>query len=102
MVTLLNLRVHMIEHVKLEYTFVDWRIIICIIGGCIMTKDSLQYFLFFFSSYSPTCGTWSPWPGVELELPLQAYVTATLMLDPSCICDLYHGLWQCRILNPPS
>lgn len=41
MVTLLNLRVHMIEHVKLEYTFVDWRIIICIIGGCIMTKDSL-------------------------------------------------------------
>ena len=44
-----------------------------------------------------------PWPmevprlGVELEL---ACTTATAMPDPSCVFDLYHSSWQCRILNP--
>ena len=40
--------------------------------------------------------------GVELELKLPAYTTATAMLDPSHICDLCHSLLQCRILNPLS
>ena len=31
-----------------------------------------------------------------------AYVTATAMQDLSLICDLYHSLQQCQILNPPS
>ena len=30
----------------------------------------------------------------------EAYATATLMPDPSLICDLHHSLWQRRILNP--
>ena len=38
--------------------------------------------------------------GVELELQLPAYTTAKVTLDPSCICDLRHSLWQHRILNP--
>ena len=40
--------------------------------------------------------------GVELELQLPAYTTATAttMQDPSCVCDLHHGSRQCWILNP--
>ena len=40
--------------------------------------------------------------GVELELQLSAYTTATPTWDPSCICNLHHSSWQCRILNPLS
>ena len=40
--------------------------------------------------------------GVNLELQLLAYLTATAMPDPSCFCDLHHSSWQCRILNPLS
>jgi len=42
-----------------------------------------------------------PGLGVELELQLPAYTTATAMWDPSCICDLHHSSWQHQILNPP-
>ena len=40
--------------------------------------------------------------GIELELQLLAYITATAMWDPSHICDLHHSSRQCRILNPLS
>ena len=40
--------------------------------------------------------------GVESELQLPAYTTATATLDLSCVCDLHHSSWQCRILNPLS
>ena len=40
-----------------------------------------------------------PRPGVESELQLPAYTTATAMPELSCICDLHHSLWQCQILN---
>ena len=40
--------------------------------------------------------------GVELELKLPAYTTATTMPDPSHICDPHHSSQQCRILNPLS
>ena len=36
----------------------------------------------------------------EMELQLLAYATARQ--DPSCVCDLNHSAWQCRILNPLS
>ena len=43
------------------------------------------------------------WLGVELELQLQAYTTATSMPDPSSIwMDIYHSLWQCQIFDPLS
>ena len=38
--------------------------------------------------------------GVELELGLLAYATATAMPDPSGICDLHHSSWQRWVLNP--
>ena len=40
-----------------------------------------------------------PWLGVELELQLLAYTTATEMLDLNHICDLHHSLRQRQILN---
>ena len=43
-----------------------------------------------------------PRPGVELELQLQAYITAIAILDPSHICNLCHSFWQLWILNPLS
>ena len=40
--------------------------------------------------------------GVELELQLPAYTTATAMQDPSHICKLHHSSWHHWILNPLS
>ena len=38
--------------------------------------------------------------GVESELQLFAYPTATAMPDPSHSFNLHHSSWQCQILNP--
>ena len=43
-----------------------------------------------------------PKPGVESELQLPAYTTATETWDPSLVCDLHHSSRQCQILNPLS
>ena len=43
-----------------------------------------------------------PRVGVELELQLPAYVTATATPNPSHICDLHHSSRQRWILNPLS
>ena len=40
--------------------------------------------------------------GVELELQLLTYATATAMPDLICICDLQHSSWQRWILDPLS
>ena len=40
--------------------------------------------------------------GVETELQLLAYATATATQDLSLICDLHHSSWQLGILNPLS
>ena len=40
--------------------------------------------------------------GVESELQLPAYATATATPDLSHVFDVYHSSWQCRILNPLS
>ena len=37
--------------------------------------------------------------GVELELQMLAYTTATATQDPSHVCDLYHSSQQCWVLN---
>ena len=37
--------------------------------------------------------------GVELELQLPAYTTATAMLDLSYVCDLHHSSRHCGIFN---
>ena len=38
--------------------------------------------------------------GVEVELQLPAYTTATAMRDVSHVCDPHHSSLQCQILNP--
>ena len=40
--------------------------------------------------------------GVESELWLLVYTTATAIATPdlSCICNLHHSSWRRRILNP--
>ena len=38
--------------------------------------------------------------GVESELPLPAYSTATASPDLSHVCDLHHSSWQCWIPKP--
>ena len=38
--------------------------------------------------------------GVQVELQLPAYTTATATPDLSRICDLHHNSWQFRVLNP--
>ena len=40
--------------------------------------------------------------GVESELQLPAYTTATATQDLRRLCDLHHSSWQCWILNPLS
>ena len=40
--------------------------------------------------------------GVESELQLVAYTTATAMMDPSHLCGLHHSFWQRQILDPLS
>ena len=52
--------------------------------------------MFLFQGH--TGGTW----GVQSELQLQAYTTATALPDLSYICDLHHSSWQRQILNPLS
>ena len=37
--------------------------------------------------------------GVESELQLLAYTTATATPDPSYVCNLHHSSGQCQILN---
>ena len=41
----------------------------------------------------------APRLGVQSELQLPAYATATAMPDTSCICDLHHSSQQCQIPN---
>ena len=40
--------------------------------------------------------------GMELELQLLVYATATAMSDPSCVYDLHHSSWQSWIPDPLS
>ena len=38
--------------------------------------------------------------GMESELQLPAYATATAIPYPSCNCDIWCSLWQLLLLNP--
>ena len=61
------------------------------------------FFFFFFWLIGPLLWHMEvPGLGIELELQLQAYITATAMWDPSRIRDIHHSSWQNRILSPLS
>ena len=63
----------------------------------------MRYF-FFFSHFlgQHLRQTEVPRLGVESELQLPAYTTATATQDPSHVCDLHHSSWQRRIPDPPT
>ena len=61
----------------------------------------LLIFNFFFFFLGPHQWLMEvPRPGIESELQLPAYTTATAKQDLSHVCDLPHSSRQCRILNP--
>ena len=60
----------------------------------------LFLFLFFLGLHPQHMEV--PRLGLESELQLLAYVTATAMPAPSRACDLYHSSQQCWVLNPLS
>ena len=62
---------------------------------------SLSFFIFHLFRVAPTAYE-VPRLGIELELQLPAYTTATATRDPSHICDLHHSSQQLWILNPLS
>ena len=65
-----------------------------------ISKSVLQFF-FFFSFLGPHLRHMEvPGLGVESELQLPAYATATAMPDPGCVCNLHHSFQQRQILNP--
>ena len=52
----------------------------------------LNYYFYFLAFLGPHLWHMEvPRPGVELELELPAYTTATATGDPSHVCDLYHS-----------
>ena len=62
------------------------------------SSSSFFFFLLSFVFLGPY-----PWHmevprlGVQSELQLPTCTTATR--NPSCLCDLHHSSWQCRILS---
>ena len=67
-------------------------------------RPSLSFLCYFFSFFLGRHLRHMEVPGlgVELELQVPAYPTATATPDPSCPFDLHHSLWQRQILNPLS
>ena len=65
-----------------------------------MPRCTLFYFFLFLGLH--------PWQmevprlGVQMELQLLAYTTATATRDPSCICDIHHSSQQRQIPDPLS
>ena len=84
------------------YDSINYHVVFC-------CHDSLVYLFIYYNHYYYFC-FWGPHPwhmevprlGVKLELQLPPYTTATVTLDPDCICDLHHSSGQCQILNPLS
>ena len=75
------------------------------ISLCISVKTPagiLFYFVFFWLFRATSQHMDVPRLGVELELQLLAYATATATWDLSHVCDLHHSSQQCWILNPLS
>lgn len=64
----------------------------------------LLFFFLFFCFYGHICGTGKFLDqGQNLSyMQLPAFATATAMLVPSCICDLFCSWQQSQILNPLS
>ena len=66
----------------------------------------MHFVLFYFFLFRATLVAYGnlevPRLGVESELQLPAYATATARPDPSHICDLHHSSCQCWMADPLS
>ena len=71
-----------------------------VIWGSMFFKDEPNIFFSFFFLGTYLWHMEVPRLGVELELQLAAYATATATLNPRLICNLRHSLQQGQILNP--
>ena len=72
---------------------------------CAPCWEAVTFFFFFFFVFfflGCTRGIWRLRLGVQSELQLLAYTTATAMPDPNRICHLHHSSWQYQIFNPLS
>ena len=58
-----------------------------------------EHFLFFCFFRVVPAAYESPRVGVESEVQLLTYTTATAILGPSRVCSLHHSSWQHQILN---
>ena len=70
-----------------------------------MDNEVIYFFFFFFflSFLGPHLQHMEiPRLGIEIELQLTAYATATAMPDLSLVCELHHSSRQHWILNPLS
>ena len=68
-----------------------------------MIVGGIFYFYFFLSFIFSGPHLWHmeiPRLGVQLELQLPAYTTATATPDPSHVCNLHHSSRQLWLLNP--
>ena len=64
---------------------------------------SFFFFFFFLAFLGPHLWHMEvPGPGIQSELQLPAYTTATALPDLSHICDLHYSSWQHQTLNPLS
>ena len=73
------------------------------IFGCLLSKakSGSDFLLFFFSGLHPRHME-VPSLGVQSELQLLTYATATATQDPSHVCNLHHSSQQHQVLNPLS
>ena len=80
--------------------FLFWCLFFQFLSLCFFFFFFFFCFVFFFFLGSHQQHMEIPRLGVKSELWLPAYTTAIAMWDLSCICNLYHSLWQCWIPNP--
>ena len=72
-----------------------------LIHRCVPTRFlCLFLFLSFFGTHPRHIEV--PGPGVESELQLPAYTSATATQNLSHVCKIHHSSGQCQILNPLS
>ena len=64
-----------------------------------MENEFLFYFIFFLFRAAPVAYKRL---GIDSELQLPVYTTATTVWDPDLVCGLRHSSWECRILDPLS
>ena len=76
-----------------------WFLFICSESISLFCKLQSWFPLFFAFLELYPWHTEVPRLGVQLELQLPPYTTATATADLSHVCDLHHSLWQCQILN---